>query len=380
MVPGRRSASERYYPDPSAIQSHLLYYGSGYGRAESVLLNIRRELRRLQWWRRLHSDSLQALPTVILSITDKCSSRCNCCSYWSAGHEVLPLEKARLLAEELPAFGTRYLLLTGGEPLQHPQWDSIAAMFKAKGIKIGLATSGILAAKYSDAITGCIDELYISLDGATRETYKAVRGVDGLSLVERGAEKLVKSLPVTIRTTVQRANYREIPAMIRLTRSWGAAHHSFLAVDVHNQAAFARTAEFDRSMALGMEDLDPFARVLDDTEREFAGEFARHYIVESKTKLRSLHAYFAALLGLEEFPRVRCNAPRFSAFIETDGSFKPCFFVPAYEHPDAVTIDAALNAPSAEQLRRQQRLGRRPECVRCVCPAFKCGRDLSEDA
>lgn len=335
---------------------------------------------RLQWWRGLHSDSLHALPTVILAITDQCNSRCNCCDYWRAGHKELPLGFVQPLVEKLAAFGARYVLLTGGEPLQHPHWASIATMFKAKNIKVALATSGILSVRHSDAIIGCVDELYVSLDGATPETYQAVRGVDGLKLVERGMKRIAGSVPVTFRTTVQRANYHEMPAMIRLTRSWGAVHHSFLAVDVHNQAAFARTAGFDRSMALKAEDLDPFASVLDAVEREFEAEFVRHYIVESKTKLRNLHRYFAALLGLAKFPPVRCNAPRFSVFIQADGSFKPCFFLPPYPQHDSASLGAILDDPTARGLRRQQRSGRRPECLRCVCPAFKCGRDLLEGA
>ncbi len=343
-------------------------------------VSIRQEWSRLNWWRRLHSDRLRALPTAILSITDQCNSRCNCCDYWRAGHKDLSLKLVQPLAEKLATLGTRYVLLTGGEPLQHPHWATIASMFRAKNIRVALATSGILAAKHSEAILSCVDELYISLDGATPETYKAVRGVDGLNLVERAMERIAGSLPVTFRTTVQRANYIEIPAMIRLSRSWGASHHSFLAVDVHSQAAFARAAEFDRSMALTAEDLDPFTAVLDETEAEFEAEFASGYIIESKSKLRNLHRYFAALLGLQEFPPVRCNAPRFSVVIQTDGSFKPCFFLPPYAQPDGASMEVALNSQDAVSLRRQQRCGQRPECVRCVCPAFKYGRDLREDA
>jgi len=323
---------------------------------------------------------LRVLPTAILSITDQCNSRCNCCDYWRAGKKELPVEQAQQLVEKLASFGTRYVLLTGGEPLQHPHWASIAAMFQAKDIKVAMATSGILSFRHSDAILSCIDELYISLDGASPVTYKAVRGVDGLSLLERGVKRIAGSLPVTFRTTVQQANYREIPAMIRLSRSWGAAHHSFLAVDMHNQAAFARSAGFDRSMALRTEDLDPFAAVLEATEQEFDAEFARGYIVESKSKLRKLHRYFEALLGLQEFLPVRCNAPRFSVFIQTDGSFKPCFFLPPYARFEDITMEDALNTPAARGLRQQQRLGLRPECVRCVCPAFKFGCDFLEDA
>ncbi len=345
-----------------------------------VFSTIDHRIERLRWWLRLQADSLHAVPTAVLAITEQCSSRCNCCDYWRFGRYELSLELARQLAESLSLLGTRYVLLTGGEPLQHPHWVVIASLFKAKGIRIALATSGILLTRHGKAVQECADELFISLDGATPETYKAVRGLDGLGLLERGVQGIAESVPMTFRTTVQRANYLEIPAMIRLTRSWGAAHHSFLAVDVHSQAAFARSAEPDQSVALGPEDLGRFAGVLDEMERDFEAEFASGFISESKAKMRNLHAYFAALQDLRTFPPVKCNAPGFSVFIHADGTFKPCFFLPSYGRLEPGALREALNAPAAKSLRRQQRLGLRTECVRCVCPAFKCSRDFFEGA
>ena len=71
-------------------------------------------------------------------------------------------------------------------------------------------------------------------------------------------------------------------------------------------------------------------RELAGMQREFAPEFASGFIAEPPAKLRALHQYFAALLGQSPLPPVRCNAPRFSAVIETDGTLKPCFFLPAW--------------------------------------------------
>jgi MoaA/NifB/PqqE/SkfB family radical SAM enzyme len=156
-----------------------------------------------------------------------------------------------------------------------------------------------------------------------------------------------------------------------LARSSGASHHSFLAVDTSSRAAFARGEEFDRTMSLSVEDLNPFARVLENVEREFHDEFANGYITESKAKLRWLHRYFAAQAGLHDFPPVRCNAPRFSAVIETDGSLKPCFFLPSSGRFDGTSLSRALNTEAGKDLRRQQRLGLRQECSRCVCPAYR---------
>ena len=324
----------------------------------------------------LLGDRLFALPVAIVYLTDKCNSRCASCDYWRYGQRHMSLDLARRLAGELPRSGARYVLLSGGEPLLHPQWDAIAAAFKRAGMRVALATSGILLPKHAARVATFVDELYVSLDGATPETYRSIRGVDGLGLVEQGTRALAGQLPITFRTTVQRGNYRQLPDLIRLTRSWGATHHSFLAVDVSTHAAFARRKDFDASLAPGAGDLAEFDRVLDEVEREFAAEFASGYIVESPAKLRRLRQYFAALLGLDSFPHVRCNAPRFSAVVETDGALKPCYFLPPAGALDGAPLLGSLNAPEAIDLRRQQRLGRREECGRCVCYAYRDARDL----
>jgi len=326
----------------------------------------------------LHSDRLRALPVAILYITERCNSRCICCDYWRFGQKEIALELVGRLACELARFGTRYVLLSGGEPLQHPRWQAVAMMLREKSLRVAMATNGILLSRHVDAVAACIDEVFVSLDGATAESYRAIRGVDGFDLVTQGVGKLAGKVPITIRTTVQRANYREIPALIRLSKSLGSSHHSFLAVDVSSHAAFARAETFDSSMALGLDDLDPFARVLEETGREFRTEFDRGYVLESPTKLRMLHGYFAALLGLQPFSPVRCNAPRFSAVIEADGSFRPCFFLPASGMCADTPISSALNTPAGKTLRQEQRLGKRQECSRCVCPAYKGARELLE--
>lgn len=319
----------------------------------------------------LLGDRLFALPVAILYLTDRCNSRCISCDYWRYGRTHMSMDLVRRLADELPRNGAHYVLLSGGEPLLHPDWEEIAARFKRAGLRVAMVTSGIMLPRFVEQIAALVDELYISLDGATPETYRAIRGVDGLNLIEQGARALAGRLPLVFRTTVQRGNYRELPAMIRLTRAWGAAHHSFLAVDVSTHAAFARREAFESSMALAAEDLVEFDRVLDEIEREFAAEFDADYIAESREKLRHLRLYFAALLGQAQFPNVRCNAPRFSTVIETDGTLKPCYFLPAWGRLDGEPLLAALNAPAAQSIRRQQRLGQREECSRCVCFAHR---------
>lgn len=357
----------------------LLYLEELSGRVDPSIAEFEWNDMSIRVLRNLSSDRIRALPIAVLYITDKCNSRCTSCDYWRRGQNEMPLSLVERLAGELSDLGTRYVLLSGGEPLQHSAWVRIAAAFRTKGAKVGMATSGILLPKHASAIGENLDEIYVSLDGATPESYKSIRGVDGFELVREGVEKIAGRLPVTFRTTVQRANYSELPDLLRLTLSMGAAHHSFLAVDVNTHAAFGRSGFFDRSMALGVQDLDPFTSVVEDIIREFSGEIRRGYIPESASKLRNLQAYFSALLGLRPFPPVRCNAPSFSAVVETDGAIKPCFFLPAAGHLGDEPVIESLNTEAGKTLRRQQLAGHRDECVRCVCPSFKSTRTLRRE-
>ncbi len=325
----------------------------------------------------LLTDRLASLPLAIIYITDRCNSRCITCDYWRWGQTNMSLPTAQRLAAELPALGTRMVLVSGGEPLLHPRWSELVSLFRDGVQEMVLLTSGILLPKNIERVKELCSHTIVSLDGATPETYQRIRGVDGFALVERGVRALVEQgASLSLRCTVQRDNYRELPAIIRLAKAWGVQRISFLAVDVSTHAAFARHEDFERSMGLSHDDLLYFDRVLDQVEDEFAPEFANGFIAESPAKLRQLRQYFAALIGEQSFPSVRCNAPRFSTVIETDGSLKPCYFLPAWGKLGDRPLREALNDPEAQALRRAQRNGEREECKRCVCYAYRGAGEL----
>jgi MoaA/NifB/PqqE/SkfB family radical SAM enzyme len=325
----------------------------------------------------LLTDRMAALPLAILYVTDRCNSRCVTCDYWRHGQTNLPLAAAERLAPELKRLGTRVVLLSGGEPLVHPQWDRVAEVLHGAGLRVWLLTAGLSLARQAERAAALCERITVSLDGATAGTYRAIRGVDGFAAVCAGVKAAVThGAPVALRCTVQRTNYEELPAIVRLGRRLGAGSVSFLAVDVMTHAAFARAEDYDRTMALGPDDLERFATVLDTLERDHAADFASGYIAESPAKLRRLHQYFAALLGRGEFPRVACNAPRFSAVIGADGHMQPCYFIPGTEKLNGQSLAEALNAPAAIGLRRDIRAGRRAECQTCVCSMRRGARAL----
>ena len=337
----------------------------------------------------LVGDRLRTLPIVILYLTDGCNSRCVTCDIWRNPRLNMRRELVESIAGDFRTLGVRWAVLSGGEAMQHPHWPEIAGRLRAEGARVLLLTNGLLLRKQADEVIASVDEVIVSLDGGTPATYEAIRGVDAFDLVLDGVRAVrAGGVPVTTRTTVQRANFREIPQIIEAALAANVNSISFLTVDVSNPFAFGTRFPADLPLtpiehtppvsALTADDLPELARVLDMVEREHAAAFASGRMAESPAKLRRMTDYFGALLGQGAFPDVRCNAPHLSAVIEVDGALRPCYFLPKIGRIDAGArpLRAAINTPDARALRRAYRQGERPECERCVCPLYKGARAL----
>jgi len=347
----------------------------------------------------LVGDKLHALPLVVLYLTDGCNSRCVTCDIWRNPRRNMKMETVEQIASELKALDTRWILLSGGEAMQHPKWPEIARRFKAEGVHVMLLTNGLFLRKQIDEVLASVDEVIVSLDGGTAATYDAIRGVDAFDLVMDGIRAVrAGGLQVTTRTTVQRANFREIPQIIEVARDADVNIISFLTVDVSSVYAFGPRFVADAALpmvgvgnmgpgapiehgppatALTEDDVRELSAVLDDVETRFAAEFANGRMAESPEKLRRMVSYFGAIADAgDDFPNVRCNAPHISTVIEVDGTLRPCYFLPSYGKLNGAPLGQAINTPAALALRREYRSGQREECARCVCPLYRGPRAL----
>jgi MoaA/NifB/PqqE/SkfB family radical SAM enzyme len=283
----------------------------------------------------------------------------------------------------LPSFvqlHTRMVLLSGGEPLLNPEWAAIAELLRRNGLKVWLLTSGLALAKHARRAAEVFDAITVSLDGTDPETYAAIRGLDAFHKVCEGIQAAAAegSRP-GIRVTLQRGNFRQLPAFVDLAKDLGARQVSFLAVDVANPHAFGRTDDFVSDLALRSEDLPQFARTLDSLEHGHGEDFRSGFIAESPQKLRRILEYFAAVLKYGPYPKVRCNAPEFSAVIGATGRVQPCFFISGPLDARLSEIGArlggdlkgVLNSGGMRALREGIRDGRRAECKTCVCSMWR---------
>ena len=144
-------------------------------------------------------------------------------------------EECFKLIDDVVTFASPIIILTGGEPLLRPDIFEIASYGSSKGLRMVMATNGLLIDKEScqQMKEAAIQRVSISLDGSTAKSHDQFRQVKGaFSGALRGIDLLKKaSIEFQINTTITRENLHELPDIQKLAiRLGAAAHHIFLLV------------------------------------------------------------------------------------------------------------------------------------------------------
>ncbi|MFB3891687.1 MAG: radical SAM protein [Phycisphaerae bacterium] len=120
---------------------------------------------------------------AVIEVTNRCNLRCpHCASTSGAPREnELTLDEIRGVLAGVARLGGREITIIGGEALLRPDWPEICRAVGEFGMRLILITNGILV---DGPALDEIDRLRpylvgVSMDGATRESYRAIRGVDG---------------------------------------------------------------------------------------------------------------------------------------------------------------------------------------------------------
>jgi radical SAM protein with 4Fe4S-binding SPASM domain len=160
------------------------------------------------------------LPRLIAwELTRTCNLSCIHCRAASIDKPYpneLTTEECMNLLDEVASFASPIMILTGGEPLLRPDLFEIATYGTEKGLRMVLATNGLLidtetTKKMREA---SIQRVSISLDGATAESHDKFRQVAGAFAGSlRGIDLLKKaSIEFQINTTITSFKEQEIAA------------------------------------------------------------------------------------------------------------------------------------------------------------------------
>jgi len=210
--------------------------------ASEKLARLARRLRRparLGNWlearreRRARPDAMRSLPLGIdLEPTTRCNLRCFACQRrekdWPEND--LPFDLFVRILDQLPHL--EQIKLQGiGEPFLHPRFFDLVREAKRRGIRVFSITNGTLLADENlrrRILDSGLDELLVSIDGATAETQARWRGGSDLDRIVAGLGRLValrgrKRRPrIGIWTVANPDNLAELPRLVEIAARIGA--------------------------------------------------------------------------------------------------------------------------------------------------------------
>lgn len=188
---------------------------------------------------RLHR-SVQQLAKIYIEPTNRCNITCRTCmrNTWDEPLGMMSADTFALVAGSIAALASkpRVMFAGIGEPLFHPRTVEMIARLHEIGCAVELTTNGtLLTPKRSRQLVDAgLNVLWVSLDGATPESYADVRLGAALPKVIENLRQMrpmrkgfyLPQPELGIAFVAMKRNIGDLPNVIRLGRSLGAKHFS----------------------------------------------------------------------------------------------------------------------------------------------------------
>ncbi len=264
----------------------------------------------------------------------------------------LDTEEGKHLLEDLAEFGTKMVILSGGEPLMRPDIFELASFGTTIGLRMTLATNGSLltqdrAKRIKDS---GIARVSISLDGVTAKVHDDFRGMPGAFDMALKGISILRSfgIPFQINTTVAAMNVHQMKNFPAFVKELGAiAWHVFFLVPTGrgHSLELARVEEY-RDM------LERFLNVYKEADIE--------------CKATCAPQFYRLLKERGEPPRTKgCLAGTGFGFVSSIGIVQPCGFlqIPCGNIREKPFAEIWTTSPILISLRDESAL--KGKCGRC---------------
>lgn len=161
---------------------------------------------------------IPSLRYLEFQITDRCNLRCRHCYIGDSRHQDLPLEKVFKVLKEFEEIQGLRLLLSGGEPLLHPNFWKINDVLRDYKFRSALLSNGTLITQEA-AKKLCVHEVQISLDGM-KEGHESIRGEGTFEKALRAIDHLQEAkIQVSVATMIHGKNLKEFERLASLIQS-----------------------------------------------------------------------------------------------------------------------------------------------------------------
>jgi len=200
-------------------------------------------------------------PVVVWNCTRQCNLSCIHC-YANAGSRRASGEMAtaagRAFIRDLANFNVPVILFSGGEPLLRQDLFELAGLAKEQGIRVALSTNGTLITEEIAKNISNIGfaEVGISLDGigVNNDRFRGKNGAYEAAL--EGIRNCVTlGLRVSLRLTITRFNYQEIPAIFRLVEAEGIDRVCFYHLAYSGRGGSLRKEDITHSQTRSVVDM-----------------------------------------------------------------------------------------------------------------------------
>jgi MoaA/NifB/PqqE/SkfB family radical SAM enzyme len=281
---------------------------------------------------------------IYLEVTNRCNLRCRTCpQFYGMAERFHDLTWNRFLAitDQFPLL--RRVVLHGiGEPMLNPDLGRMIRHLKARGAYVLFNSNGLLlrGKKAADLAASGLDELRLSIDGGTPETYRAVRGVDGFDRILGNLRRFarlkddlsVDSPRVSLWVTLMRLNAGDLPRLVRVAAAGGVREvylqrlvFSGRGIATSEQALYRRAGEAERAAIAEAQSLAGELGV----ELRGSGELGPAELVNSPPR--------------GDAPWRGCHRPWRLMYVTANGNVLPCCIAPFTRQPYAEIVLGSLD-------------------------------------
>ena len=275
------------------------------------------------------TTSIATLPrSIYIEPTSRCNELCQQCPRTLLSREDdrdLSFEDFRYIVDQFPALD-RVVLHGLGEPLLNKDLPRMINYLKARGTYVLFNSNGVLlnARRGQALIDAGLDEYRLSMDGATREMYAHVRGVDAFDKIWRNMRAFVSMQKeqnaarpaVSLWFTAMRENLRDLPGLVDLACESGIREiHLQRLVYFEQGLAHSQQALFRRATHEELEVVRRSAQMCQERGIRFTAS-------GSATPVESLVRDFG------DRPWSGCRRPYTLTYITSSGNVLSCCFAP----------------------------------------------------
>ncbi len=263
-------------------------------------------------------------------VNERCNVRCRYCDFWRLDNyqKEMSIEQWQHALTSIQDFVGRYSIsFSGGEPFMKKGFIELLAWCREQGIEAGVTTNGSAFSHKIAARTVAARPLNvnISCDGPDAATHDYLRGWPGLfDTLSAGigylrAEQRAQGIdfPIVIKPTINQANFRLMPDIVRWAERIGATAVNFQPMHRSTEETYSE---------LWVETPADFADLERVTDELCEMHVRGHAIVNTPEILKLMGPHFREERAPAKIGACRVGLRDF--FIRTNGDVELCFFYP----------------------------------------------------